>query len=312
MMRRKSVILQGLLWTTILALSLSAAPRREAGGYAGTYLRMPLSARSAALGNAVGALMESPEAFAENPALLGHLSKRHFGSSFQFLSLDRSLHMLHVTIPVPPTAGLAIAWVHAGVGNIEERNFANEMTGELQTSQDALYVGFANRIWKSLSIGVNTKIFMDQLPDVTATGFGLDAGAFYAPFDFLSLGFSVKDINSKINWNTKDIYEFGSQRTDTYPTLYQLSGALQFNHQVYITAAYRGSVDIFPTFHAGMEVHAGDHLAIRGGVDNRMPVLGLSTRYPVWGHIETRIDYAFLFGRYNEGISHAFSWIFTF
>jgi hypothetical protein len=61
-----------------------------------------------------------------------------------------------------------------------------------------------------------------------------------------------------------------------------------------------------------MEVHAGDHLAIRGGVDNRMPVLGLSTRYPVWGHIETRIDYAFLFGRYNEGISHAFSWIFTF
>lgn len=312
MMIRKSVILHGLMWVCILTLSLSAAPLQEAGGYAGSYLRMPLSARAAALGNAVGALKESPEAFTENPALLGHLTERNFGSSFQFLSLDRSLHMIDITIPVPPTAGLAIAWVHAGVGNIQERNFANEITGELQTSQDALFVGFANRIWKSLSIGINTKIFIDQLPDVTATGFGLDVGAFYAPFDFLSLGFSVKDINSKINWNTKDIYEFGSQRADTYPTLYQVSGAFQFNNHVFITAAYRGSFDIFPTFHAGMEVRAGNHLAVRGGVDNRMPVLGLSTRYPVWRHIETQIDYAFLFGRYNEGISHAFSWIFTF
>lgn len=296
----------------IMMTPIFSAERRESGGYAGTYLRMPLSARSAALGNAVGALPGTAESFTENPALLGHLDQRHFGSSFQFLSLDRSLHMIDVTLPVPPTAGLAVAWIHAGVSNIEERNFANVVTGELQTSQDALYVGFANRIWKSLSLGINAKIFLDQLPDVSATGFGMDVGAFYSPVDNFSLGFTVKDISSKISWNTKNIYEFGSQRTDTYPVLYQISGAWHYQDLLLVTAAYRGSSDVFPTCHAGMEVRAGDHFAVRGGVDDKMPVLGLSTHYPVWGGIKTRIDYAFLFGRYNEGISHAFSWIFTF
>ncbi len=304
------------LWACALMISLAGSPLmggdREAGGYAGAYLRMPVSARSAGLGNAVGSLPGTAESFIENPALPAQINARYFGSSFQFLTLDRSLHMVHLAFPLPPSAGLAVAWVHAGVSNIEERDFSNRVTGELQTSQDAVYLGFANRIWKSLSVGINAKIFIDQLPEVTATGFGMDVGVYVSIPENLSLGFSVKDVSSKINWNTNDIYEFGSQRTDTYPTLYQFSGSYRYKDILLLTASYRGSFDIYPTFHAGLEIKAGDHFAFRGGVDNRMPVLGVSTAYTVLGNISTRIDYAFLTGRHNEGISHAFSWIFTF
>ncbi|MDD3806484.1 MAG: hypothetical protein PHE86_00420 [Candidatus Marinimicrobia bacterium] len=291
---------------------LFCAEKRESGGYASSYLRMPLSARSAGLGNAVGALADASEFFTENPAILGNLKERSVGSSVQFLSLDRSLHMVDITLPMPPTAGLALAWVHAGVANIEERNFANELTGTLQTSQDAFYLGFANQIIKNLTIGINAKIFLDQISEITATGFGLDLGAFYSPVDLFSLGFTIKDVNSKINWDTKEIYEFGTQRSDEFPTLYQVSGAFSYEDLLLVTATYRGSFDIFPTFHAGMEVRLSDNFAFRGGIDDKMPVVGFSTNYPVWGKILTRMDYAFLYGRYNEGISHAFSWIFIF
>jgi hypothetical protein len=309
--RRNSILLTGVLLSFLIGTGLKADVR-ESGGYAGSYLRMPVSARSAALGNAVGAIPGTAESFIENPALPAHLEYSHFGSSFQFLSLNRSLHMIHVAFPVPPSAGLALAWIHAGVANIEERDFSNRITGELQSSQDALYLGFANRIWKSLSLGINTKIFIDQLPDVSATGFGLDLGLYFTLPGELSLGFSIKDISSKINWNTRDLYEFGSQRTDSYPTLYQFSGTYLYEDILLVSAAYRGSFDIYPSVHLGLEIKAGEHFALRGGVDDRMPVFGLSTAYPVLGNVSTRIDYAFLLGRHNEGISHAFSWIFTF
>ncbi|HDT12547.1 MAG TPA: hypothetical protein ENO01_02700 [Candidatus Marinimicrobia bacterium] len=296
----------------LLSGTLLFAGSDETGGYAGAFLRMPLSARSAALGNAAGSLKDSPESFVENPAVLSSLEKREFGSSFQFLSLDRSLHMVSLAMPLPPSAGLALAWVHAGVGKIEERNFSNVLTGELQTSQDALYIGFSNMIWESFTIGINAKVLIDQLPEVTATGFGLDLGFYYRPFDDINLGLTFKDINSKINWNTNNIYTYGSQRSDAYPRMIQFSGDYDYKDFLLLTIAYKGSYDIRPTWHGGLEVKAGKHIALRTGLDDMMPVFGLSTHYDVWEGIDTRIDYAFLLGRYSEGYSHVFSWIFSF
>lgn len=296
----------------LLTAGLAYGGSDETGGYAGAFLRMPLSARSAALGNAVGSLAESPENFIENPALLSSLNRREFGSSFQFLTLDRSLHMVSLALPLPPSAGLAFAWVHAGVGKIEERNFSNVVTGELQTSQDALYIGFSNRLGKSFTVGINAKILIDQLPDVTATGFGLDLGFYYRAFNTLNIGLTLKDIDSKVNWNTNNIYTFGSQKSDAYPRMIQISGDYDYDDWLLMTIAYKGSFDIRPTWHGGFEVKTGERFALRAGLDDRMPVFGLSTRYHVWGDIDTRIDYAFLFGRYSEGYSHVFTWIFSF
>lgn len=284
----------------------------ETGGYAGAFLRMPLSARSAALGNAVGTLAESPENFIENPAILSSIDRKEFGSSFQFLSLDRSLHMVSLAMPLPPSAGLALAWIHAGVGKIEARNFSNIVTDELHTSQDAIYVGFSNRLGESFSVGINAKVLIDQLPEVTATGFGLDLGLYYRAFNAFNIGLTFKDVNSKINWNTNSIYTYGSQRTDMYPRMIQISGDYSYNKWMMITLAYKGSYDIRPTWHGGLEVKSGDHFALRAGFDDMMPVFGLNTHYSVWGDIDTRIDYAFLFGRYSEGYSHVFTWIFSF
>jgi len=301
-----------ILSIILLTATVLFAGADETGGYAGAFLRMPLSARSAALGNAVGSLWGSPENFVENPAILSSMEKREFSSSFQFLTLDRSLHMISLSMPLPPSAGLALAWVHAGVGKIEERDFANVVTGELQTSQDALYVGFSNRIWESFTVGINAKILIDQLPEVTATGFGLDLGFFYRAFNTLNFGLTFKDLNSKINWNTNNIYTYGSQRSDAYPRMIQFSGDYDYKDLLLLTFAYKGSFDIRPTWHAGLEVKAGENFAVRAGMDDKMPVLGLSTHYGVWGDIVTRIDYAFLFGRYSEGYSHVFTWIFSF
>lgn len=297
---------------TLLLVFPIFLPALDTGGYAGAYLRMAQGARAMALGNSTAAITNDVESLFENPALAASLQQRQMVSAFQFLTLDRSMNSLALAFPLPPTAGLALGWVHAGVNEIEGRNYSNQFTELYSTSQDALFIIFANRLMSWISVGLTLKVFYDQLPQVDATGLGIDAGLYLLPLEGLNIAFVAKDIRSNITWDTRKIYDFGSQRTDTFPRQYLASIAWNYQDRLLFTGTFKGSADILPTWHLGLELPFHEALTLRGGLDDGNPVFGLGTRYVVWKHIRTHIDYAFVYGTVHEGISHIFSWRFNF
>ena len=299
------------LFLMILLLPLSLAAL-DTGGYAGAYLRMAQGARAMAMGNSTASLPNDLESVFENPAILASLEDRQMISAFQFLSLDRSMNSLAMAFPLPPSAAVAVGWVHAGVKEIEGRNASNQLTENYSSSQDALFLAFSNFLSSWLSAGLTIKVFYDQLPEVSATGLGIDAGIYLQPMEGLSFAFVAKDIRSNISWDTRKIYDFGSQRTDTFPRQYLLSAAWNYQRRLLFTGTFKGSTDILPTCHIGLELPLHDILILRGGIDGRSPVVGMGTRYVVWKNIRTHIDYAFVYGAVNEGVSHIFSWRFIF
>ena len=127
---KKLIITSSLLFSGLLA--------EDYGGLSGSFLRLGVTARSIAMGGAFTAEKDHGFATFYNPAWAAFLVDRQVGLSYSSMSLDRRLSGLSFATPLPPTAGLGIAWVSAGVTDIQGRNSAGEKTTKMQTSEDAL------------------------------------------------------------------------------------------------------------------------------------------------------------------------------
>ena len=137
---KKSLIIISLLISSIFA--------EDYAGLSGSFMRLGITARSIAMGGAFTAEKDHGFSTFYNPAWAAFLIDRQVGLSYSSMSLDRRLSGLSFATPLPPTAGLGIAWVSAGVTDIQGRNSAGEKTTMMQTSEDALMISFAQRIYR--------------------------------------------------------------------------------------------------------------------------------------------------------------------
>ncbi|MFO7841163.1 MAG: hypothetical protein R6V48_03260 [Fidelibacterota bacterium] len=300
-----------LLLFLMLGVTLAAD---EAGGRAGAYLRMPADARSAALGNAGSTILNDVNMVNGNPAVLSSIEEKQFSSSFMFLSLDRSYQSLAFAAGLPPRAGMTASWIHAGVDNIEGRNYSNDYTYNYSWSQNAFVIGFGIRVLDWLSLGISGKILSDNLINSVSSGFSADIGAIVSPLKNLNLGFVYKDLSGKVTWDTsaESYAEFQTRRVDSYPAGYHLAFSYLLSDRYLFAGTYKFSNEIEPTWHLGVEARLGEGIFLRAGVDDSLPTLGFGTQFVVWDNIVSRMDYAFIAGRVNDGSSHLFTWFFYF
>jgi hypothetical protein len=124
---------------------------------------------------------------------------------------------------LPPTAGLGIGIVNAGVEKIEGRDASGHPTGTLSAEEYALYISFANELVPGLSLGVNVKMFYQILPvdgteTVNGKGIGVDAGILYRQSKNFEMGLVLQDWNAAYAWNTGEVFEDkGSTYQDPFP-----------------------------------------------------------------------------------------------
>lgn len=286
----------------------------EAGGSAGAYLRMPADARVAALGNAGTVILDDVNMSNGNPASIPSIKTRQFSSSFQFLSLDRSYQSLAFGVAMPPSAGMSITWIHAGVDNIAGRSYSNDYTYDYSWSQNAFIIGFGLNIMPWLSVGVSGKVLSDQLVNSSSSGFSADIGIRVSPLKNLELGLVVKDVSGKTTWDTSNesYVEYQTRRVDNFPLSYHFGMSYTLLDKFLFTGSYKYSDMIEPTWHVGVEAKLWDAVFVRAGADDGSPTFGVGTTYKLWNNITTRMDYAFLVGQLDQGSSHLFTWLFYF
>ena len=167
--------------------------------YSGAFLRMGTSARSLAMGSGFTAEIDQGFAPYHNPASLAFIDKRQVGFSYHALNLDRRLMMSSISSNLPPTAGLGVAWVSSGVDDIQGRSTSGYKTQKLSTSEDAIFISFAQRITPWLSLGINVKILNHQLPmnesQLAGKGTGFDIGFMLLSEEKLNFAFVLSLIH---------------------------------------------------------------------------------------------------------------------
>jgi hypothetical protein len=286
----------------------------ENGGYAGSYLRMGLGARSISMGNTGVAFPATAYAAFYNPAAFGLIEDPLAGLSYSFLSLDRHSGYISFSMKVPPGAGFSIGWIESGVGDLNSYNSIGEETGEINHSANAVYFSFGRQFGSHLSIGVSVKVLFESINDGTddfeysSNGVGFDIGALYLVTEDLWVGAQIKDINSKLKANTEDLFERGGTTIDEFPLTGKI-GTYYISPLKWLKAAYdfEWSNKGLKKHHIGIEAIYGKNLALRLGLNGSDPVFGAGLDFEILSTVSF-LDYAFIPSVVDEGVSHIFSW----
>lgn len=303
-------------------------------GTAGAFLRVGVGARAKAMGDAYTALATGVEASYYNPAALPYLEKKELNVSIRRLSLDRSFTFVGLAMPIEPKVGdeasstikggFSLAWLRAGVGNIDGRNSDGNAIGDISNSEHAFMFSFSLNPIDVLSVGLSVKVLYNRFTDIdgdnlSANGVGFDLGAFLTPRDWLSFGVILKDFNSKYRWNTGEIYgEEASQTTvNQLPRVLRIGAAIRVPRFEYITLSAdfeqfynetHFSNRLGDRIHLGVEGIVLEKVAVRGGYDDGAVTAGGGY---VFGN-KFQLNYAFRSpGNRPEG-EHVFTWIFQF
>lgn len=242
----------------------------QLGGQPGDYSRMGFGARGMGLGNAMTAVASGDAIGYYNPAVIPLASVRFASASFGILSLDRQLNFLVLTLPLPPMAGLSAGIINSGISNIDGRDADGEQTGPMKTTEDQAFLGFGLRFSRSLSVGLNLKLYYYHLyTDISSTTVGIDIGALYALNNSMTIGLAVKDISSKYKWDSSVLYgEQGTAVQDRFPVLY--TGGLTYalpDSLGLVSADIEFTNVQTTTLRLGVEIAVIPEVALRAGVD---------------------------------------------
>lgn len=302
-----------LILTAIILFSISGTVSAGNGGYAGGYLRFGLGAEAIAFGNSGVAAPADGFAFYYNPAKISFVDRRYLSLTHYFLSLDRIFNCVSLSLPLKPVAGLSLSWIHAGVKNIEGRTYSGLVDEIYNTGEDAFFISFSNRFFKKLSLGVSLKILRNDLVEIAGKGIGFDFGLFYDAHQNFKAGLSVCDAGSGYSYNTQKLFsDQGSTYIDKFPTLVRAGFYLKAFKKFELISDIEYSNREELKIHAGAGYTLSKLARFRMGLNNGVFTSGIGLEYDFIGNIDSVLDYAIILGIPGEGVSHVFSWQFTF
>jgi hypothetical protein len=257
-----------------------------------------------------------------NPAGVAFLNKKQIAFSYHALNLDRRLMMSSISTGLPPTAGLGVAWVSSGVDNIQGRSTAGYKTQILSTSEDAIFISFAQRITPWLALGINVKILNHQLPmnesQLAGKGTGFDIGFMVLPEEKLHFAFVIQDLNTNYQWNTGQVFEGqGRNYKESFPTMYRFGTTLTYN-KIYIAGdigVVANQDDILgTTIRFGGEYRFMKNYFLRGGFGNSRFSFGAGMNFTFLKLNDAFFDYAVVIEPHSvsQGMIHVFTYAFNF
>ncbi len=314
----------------LIQITFSTQLLAEDGYYAGAFLRMGLGARANAMGSAFTGLAEGATASHYNPAGIPMLETRQMNLSYRFLSLDRNFNYIGFATGISPRVdeetgekalkgGLAISWIHAGVGNIDGRDFAGNHYQNFSNSENAFALSFGVMPTNFLSIGFTAQVLYNRFPNmgdkdatISDTGLGLDLGVMVKPLPYLTIGLTVKNINAKYSWKTDKLWEKDIDKVDRFPQTIRAGFALRYPYPWLLLAMDIEKNDLQDLkYFIGTEVKVMERFYLRGGLNDGAPTFGGGFVFELMSRV-TQIQYAFVTKKYDAFSEHIFSWIVAF
>ncbi len=270
-------------------LTPAAASIGEAG-QAAAFMKMGVGTRALGLGGAFVGLADDGSASFWNVAGLTNVSHKEFTTMHAVLNLDRKFNYLGYVQPLPKQFVFGLGWMRFGVDMIEERAGANDprgyaagdLIGYFDDTEDCVYGSVAWETTNGFSLGMNLKYLRQQLYTARAWSLGMDLGVWYKPNHYFSVGASVRDVGTKLKWNT------ASGRQDNVPITTTVGCAFHPRSNISLALDIRKIEDLRASVHFGVEGWINEFVAARGGLDDGDLCLGSSFRWDRW-----QFDYGF-------------------
>jgi len=314
----------------ILLIILACASISEAGdktrkGTTGAdQLLVPVGARSIATGGAFLSSVEGLEALYYNPAGFAQLPGTEAMFSYMSYIADINVSYFAIGTNLGDLGSFAFSIKTFNIGDIPVTTF-DAPDGDGTTYSPGFITGgitYSKIITDRVNIGLNAKIISESIMDVNATGFAFDFGVQYRFANNLSLGATVMNIGTNMEYTGSNLQVStgipGSQpgspdgsyqvvpETFQIPSYFELSLAYVFNineqNMINLASTFRNNNALEDQMKFGLEYGFAETFFIRGGYDYLLQnsdqgvfglTFGAGINYKTSGDIGMAFDYAF-------------------
>ncbi|MDL1893907.1 PorV/PorQ family protein, partial [Sphingobacteriales bacterium CHB3] len=186
-------------------LAMSASAGNRAGAVSGQFLKLPINARSAGMGNAQVSLAQGALSIATNPAGVLNIEGASFGSTYNQWWAD-------ITVAFFGAAAKVEGWGTLGAGvtllTTDEMNVTTpafpEGTGQKFKASDVAYtITYAKQISELFGLGLSAKFITSNLynKEVSSNSVAFDIGTLYdIPVLRTRLGISVTNLGKDLRY----------------------------------------------------------------------------------------------------------------
>jgi len=311
-----------ILMISILSTSLSAQ-NANLGTAGAQFLKIPIGARSAALGGAVTGMSMDATALFWNPAgiIHNHTHALHVSHIPWMTFFD--VNALAYTINLKEAGAVGI---YARTLGMEKMEITTEYqpggTGEFFDSQDLeIGVSYARKLIDQFSFGITAKYIRQRIWHEVAAGIAFDFGTHYnIEFQNTSIAMSLRNFGPDITMGGPDLLVFydgsddfqnrlipSNKNTEAYPLpmIFQFGMGLDLMKTQYFQSRLALDVVHFndndELVLAGLESTIAQRFIVRGGYrfnqNEQQPSLGVGLQQRI-DKMVLKLDYAFVMHEY--------------
>lgn len=188
----------------ILSLLMCATARTglcadQAGTGAAAFLRLPVDARSAGMGEAVAGMAGGPMALFQNPAGLAAASTATFAFSHALLMENISFDVLGAAVPLREKGVLGLGAQSLRFGSFASLDNTGAAAGSLSPRDTSFSAGYAVNLDEDMFAGAAVKYISSKISGSAATA-ALDAGLVMRG-ERIATGFTLQNIGSGLKFN---------------------------------------------------------------------------------------------------------------
>ncbi|MBN2226368.1 MAG: PorV/PorQ family protein [candidate division Zixibacteria bacterium] len=303
----------------------SAFAEAEDGGYAGSFLKMAVQARPAAMGGAYYGLSNDAAGQLFNPAGLTEINKVTVASSYRVMDLDRKLGLISVLVPTRLQSTLGISWLYAGYGEVMARNSSGRELGRTISDNEHVFgATFSKQFLPAFSMGVKLNYLYKKLDVVSANSIGINGGAMLLidslfeygtmedkPITDIHVGIVVKNLGAKYSWTTNKYWDqyggTGATQDDKFPVMLGAGvSARMFQKDLLVLVDVEKNFEQALVARFGGEYTLRDRYFLRGGLNEGIITAGFGFLQE-FENFAFCFDYAFSADRVDEGSDHIVS-----
>lgn len=326
-----------------LSFAFSADELSKVGTTMAQFLKLGVSGRGSALGDAYVAAANDVSALVWNPAGIQQIGKRSFGISHTQLFADITLNFLGYSMPLGTAGSFGISVVNLNSGDIELTTIDQPQgTGETyNTSNTMVGVSYARQLTDRFTLGLTVKYVEEKLYHEKASTVAFDIGSqFDTGIYGMKLGMALQNFGGKMKLDGPDLdialtdpntgYEQTSGgRIETadwpIPLVYRMGIMMDLlgphsqiaqnsQHNFAIMAEANDPVDHYLRYNFGAEYEWNGMFALRGGYrmnyDEATFTAGAGFKVNMGGTL-VQLDYSYN----NYGLLdyvHQYSFMFAF
>lgn len=192
---KKFVIFTGLLSTLLIGVSGLALADDN---HALTVFRQGVGARAMAMGGAYTALADDATAGYWNPAGLTSIERFNLATMISAnVSFDRQYNYVALGYNFGTAGWGAFSWVNAGVNDFDEATATGTTGNTFNVDDHGFLFSYGNKMSK-LDVGATFKVAYQKIGGDSWSGVGFDAGARFNLSDNVALGFTARDLGTKV------------------------------------------------------------------------------------------------------------------